>query len=121
MMDQKKKKDSVHISFRAPEEHRDFLDNLADEWDKPHNDIDNRSDVIRVLHKSFIGLLNGRLIALLDPDKIRENTDGFGKMVADYLESDSDVPEDILDLRLRDIVREPDIMAGAAEVELEEM
>lgn len=111
-------RDDRHISFRASPELVRFYDNLQEEWEDLDK-IDNRSDVIRTVSKAFVGLLEGRLIGLVNLQKLKSEGGDFGKLLAGAIEGPEDIPEDISDLRLSDVIDEPMLLVGAAESELE--
>jgi len=104
-----------HVSFRTDDDTVAFLDELNEAWG-----LDSRSNVIRVIIDSYMGLLYGNVFGIIDPDKLRGEAPFFGEMLDHVLKSDTPLPETLQELRLIDIIADPDQLLGAAAVELEE-
>ncbi|MFB6147445.1 MAG: hypothetical protein ABEJ66_01035 [Candidatus Nanohaloarchaea archaeon] len=114
MLEDEKKE--VHVSFRTTEEHAEFLDGIVDQWD-----LKNRTQAIILIHHAFMGIIQGRLEDILDPERLEQLDGELSDVLANYLESDLELPENLSQIRLKDVLVDVDELVGAAELEPEEM
>lgn len=108
---EKKKRKRLHSSIRYDEKTDRFLEQLEEEWKT------NRSQAIRNIIKMFMGVMYGNFFALLDEDKLIQKWGETGKILSLIKE---DPPESVDKATLHEVIKDPEVLVNATEIELEE-
>lgn len=105
-------KDMILINFRADEELNQFLEEMKDNWDT------TKSDVIRTIIRSHMGLLEAKFLAILKDDNLDRWGD-MGRMLRGLKESEK-TSNAALEAQLKDVVKDYEVLIGAEMAEVRE-
>lgn len=93
------------VSFRAGGRLVGFIDELSEEWDA------TQSEVIRILIRSYMGVLEGNFLSLLDDDSL-DRWGEMGKLLRTLKYSER-VSSKVDNAKLKDVLTDPDILISA--------
>lgn len=99
------------VRFRASDTTTKYIEHLEDEWN-----CSSKSEALRILVHSFIGITHGNLYKVMDRDKLRNRWGGIGTVLAVAIEQDDAQLEHLSESRLGYVIDDvPSLLAAARE------
>lgn len=104
------KMDNV-IRFRGSDRTVEYIDHVQEMWG-----CSSRSEALRILVHSYIGVLHGDVSGVLDPERLQRRWGDTGTFLAAAMDEQSPTPAGLEGARLGDVLDDVPILLGAARV-----